>query len=288
MTKALAVFEETTEVSTEALGELTDAELMRLSGQDEGFHGLPRLAINYEDDEEIAGKVHKLDKGTYTIRDPETGQTIYAETAFFQPFLRRYSYSVWDNEANKYTPSTIQATTLGSVFPDTAGGDKCGKLSKGEREKLPAGSPEAVYQESVKCNQIFYGIVTLEGKFADGTKASVTALPCTFYAKGINYMPISELIKGFKKQNLLMMKAQIKLATTRVKKGKITFYPVEPTLAKEVDFTEEHKEIMSEFLSVIVAANNWVIDQHRQNQVQELTGKELNLKASLEDDDVPF
>ena len=158
------------------LSKVSTADLMKITGQvDSGAEesGLPRLSINHasEDDEG-----NSLPRGYYAIKNPKTGEVVFAEQASFRPFIRLFMYSAWDNEAEAFGSQTVQLNTLNGVFYDSTGGERCGRLSKAEMDKLDANSPEYAVQKNVKCNQVIYGIAAANGINAKGEKVQSTLL----------------------------------------------------------------------------------------------------------------
>jgi len=182
------------------LSKVSTADLMKLTGQtDSGSEdgGLPRLSINHasEDDEG-----NSLPRGYYAIKNPTTGEIVFAEQTSFRPFIRLFMYSAWDNEAEAFGSQTVQLNTLNGVFYDSIGGERCGRLTKVEMDKLDANSPEYAVQKNVKCNQVIYGIVAATGINAKGEKAAIQNLPVVWYVKGVSFIPVSNFIRSLNKQ----------------------------------------------------------------------------------------
>ena len=149
---------------------LSDSELMKLTGQldntsQEGSV-LSRLSINYQTEDE---NDNPLPRGQFTLK--VDGDSVYAKTATFRPFMRMFAYSYWDNNEEVFT-SSVQRPSLGDQFPDSHGGYKCGKLSREQLEALAESDPQRVIQSSIKCNQVMYGVADMEGKKSDGKDVS--------------------------------------------------------------------------------------------------------------------
>ena len=278
-----------TEVATlEDIQGMSEQELMALTGQTEERTGLPRLAINYNADDEDG---NTLPRGAYRIDDPsQGGMTIYGAEAHFRPLFRVYSYSIWDQDAQKFTVQTVQAKNLGAPFPDTIGGNKCGKISKAERDALDPKSAEAIFQSTIKCNQIFYGLVSIpNGTNVKGKKASCENIPCVWYVKGASFVPLGDYIKRLQKENKPMFKVVSKLTTTRHKAGSganaVTFFVAEATPLKEVEFTPEDQSLLGDFLKTIQGYNEHIMGQHNKAVAANATPEEIDMALDLEDDE---
>jgi len=285
----------TTELATqEDIAGMTEQELMALTGQTEITGALPRLAVNYAADDDDG---NTLPRGTYRIDDPEQGgMTIFGNEAHFRPLLRVYSYSIWDQEEKKFTVQTVQDKTLGGPFPDNKGGKKCGKLPKDEFNKLDEKSGEYAFQKTIKCNQIFYGVVSIpNGKTIKGKKAACKDVPCVWYVKGASFVPIGDFIKRLGKENKPMFKVIAKLTTTRQKAGTgptaNTYFVAGASPLKEVDFTPEDMSLLSKFGETVKGYNDYIMGQHNKAVASTASPEELDMAADLEDDlsdDVPF
>ena len=111
-----------------ALDSGTDSDLMKMSGQDDGETpkmGLPRLTINYdaENDDGVT-----LKRGTWRIWNGSA--PVYAEKVHIRPLMRTFEWSHWDQEERTFSCKSIQKPKLSGEFPDSLGGNKCGRLSK--------------------------------------------------------------------------------------------------------------------------------------------------------------
>ena len=177
--------------------------LMKMSGQgaqQQQKVGLPRLNINYEaeTDEGIS-----LVRGTWKMNFD--GQFIYADKVTVRPLLRTFEYSLWDNTLNEgrggFAAKSVQKTSFGGTFPDSAGGNKCGRLSKDEEAALDKDDAEYLNSRAVVCNQVIYGRITGEFKNAQGDSVTLTDEPMIAYFKRSGFKPIADFIDGLTKNN---------------------------------------------------------------------------------------
>ena len=156
--------------------------LMEMTGQGSVQEkvGLPRLNINYE---------AETDDGRTLIRGYwkmyHEGRFIYAPDVVVRPLLRTYEYSLWDTELNEgrggFAAKSVQKTSFGGTFPDSTGGNKCGRLTRDEENALEKDDPAYINSRAVVCNQVIYGRIT--GKFhdADGVMVPVIDEPMIAY-----------------------------------------------------------------------------------------------------------
>ena len=239
---------------------ISDTELMKLTGQTEnGGHGsvLGRLSINYQTEDE---NDKPLPRGHFVL--PIDGDNVYAKEVTFRPFIRLYAYSYWDNSEEEFT-SSVQMPSLGDQFADSRGTYKCGKLSREEIERLPDNDPQRVIQSSIKCNQVLYGVATLSGKKSDEQEMKVKEVPCTFYAKGVNYIPFSTMLSGLVKQKKPMIRTNLMLSTKKQKSGGNTYFSVGIKTGSTFELSDTDKDLLKEFMVAIKAVNESVMEKHR-------------------------
>lgn len=257
-------------------------DLMKFTGQaDDGQEevGLPRLSINHsvEDDEG-----NSLPRGYLAVRNPKTSEIVFGETALLRPFIRLFMYSFWDNETETFSSQTIQLNTLNGVFYDSTGGEKCGRLSKIEAEKLDSNSPEYALQKNVKCNQVVYGRVTIDGINAKGEKSIVENLPVIWYVKGVSFIPIADFIKGLNKQKKPMWEIFAEVGTVKKKKGSNTFYGATIKHKSNAEFSPDDKDLMQHFFDGVKAFNDSILRKHREAMKSTPKESDVSLGDSLD------
>lgn len=255
------------------------AGLMMLSGQaedDTPKQGLSRLNINYdtETDEGVT-----LKKGAWKVY--KDGEYIYADEVKFRPLVRTYEWSTWDAEENKFACRSVQAPSLNNRFPDTSGGDKCGRLTKSEEESLGQDHPMVLASRAATCNQVFYALITMEGKTADGREVKLEDYPIVTYFKRSGFRPAREAIEKLTVKKKLMNETVFTLSTSRKKQGSVTYFvPVfTETESKAID--KESMEVMKTFFETIKASNNAVMEQYREALKARETEEEVDLSADF-------
>jgi len=258
-----------------------DAEtLMKMTGQSEGTKktGLPRLNINYQDESEDG---QSLPRGSWKIM--VDGEFLYSKQPQLRPILRTYEWSLWDQEEGTFAAKSVQKPSLSGSFPDSVGGDKCGRLSKEQEETLGEDHPDVLRSRSAICNQVVYGIISGDFTKADGTEVSIDRQPVVAYFKKSGFMPISNFINSLTKQKKVMQRCVIDLGTDRKKMGSVTYWVPVPTLNSEVDVTDEDKELMTMFVESVKVHNEGVMTQHREAVKLIMSDEDSDLAADFED-----
>ena len=255
------------------------ATFMELTGQAKSTSnvGLPRLNINYdtETDDGVA-----LTRGSWKMF--LDGEFLYAKEVFIRPILRTFEWSVYDMEQGTFTCKSVQKPTLAGEFPDTSAGNKCGRLSAKEEELLSDDDPLKVKSRSAVCNQVIYGQVSGAFTKADGTKVDVKDKPFVSYFKRSGFKPIRDFIDSLTRQKKIMQKVMIKLTTSRVKSGSVTYYIPVPTLHSEVQVSDSDKALMKDFSETVKAHNENVLIQHREAQKLISPSEEQDLSADFD------
>lgn len=225
------------------------AEFMRLSGQSGGIgNQLPTLRVNYADSDDNG---NTLPRGKWTIYTDKGA--MYADNAIFRPYHSTFQYSHYDQDEEKMVAKSVHFYSFADEIPDDAGGLKCGKLSAAKRNNLS--EAEQKIQKDIKCSKVFYGLVSLKGKLADGNDYEVENMECVFYAKGSNFMPMANFIEELTKSRIAMQTIRIQLDLQMKKNGGVTYWECVPTKYDEVDLTKEDYDLHTTFHETVQAEN---------------------------------
>ena len=249
--------------------------LMSLTGQStvsKSNQGLSRLNINYDVETEDG---QTLTRGDWKMM--YEGEMVYAKSVLIRPILRTYEWSVFDPELGNFKCKSVQKPTMSGDFPDTEGGNKCGRLSPQEEEKLSDDDPVKLQSRTAVCNQVLYCVIS--GDFVKGNKEAVKidSHQVVAYFKKSGFVPMKNFIESLTKQKKIMQKCWINMATAKQKKGSVTYWTPVPTLKSETDITDQDKELMKKFAETVKAANQSVLEQSRDASKLQIVEADENL-----------
>ena len=253
-------------------------DLMKLTGQgdeDVPKQGLSRMNINYTDetDEGIA-----LKKGVWKMY--YEGEFVYADKVDFRALMRTYEWSVWDQDEGKFASRSVQAPSLEYQFPDTTGGFKCGRLTKSEEEQLGEDHPSTLASRLATCNQVFYAVVSMNGKTAEGTEVQIKDYPVMTYFKKSGFRPAREAIQKLDKKP--MQEVVFELTTKRNKQGSVVYYTPVFTRKGEAKLDEATFEMIEMFKETIKASNSNILNQHKEALKAKASEEEVDLAADFQ------
>ena len=258
-----------------------DQALMDASGQSTGGNrqvGLPRININYDAEDED-GKT--LTRGEWKMM--YEGKMVYAPSVDIQILLRTYEYSVWDQETGSFSNKSVQKTLLSGDFPDSLGGNKCGRLTRDEEDALSKDDPAYLHSRSVVCNQVIYGKLTGDFVDADGNRIQIKDQPIISYFKRSGFKPVADFIDTLNKQKKVMQKCIANFSTQKNKKGSVTYWTPAVSLGKTTDIKEADKDLMRMFGDTVKAHNETITNQYREAVKMVVTNDESDLASDFVD-----
>ena len=258
-------------------------ELKKLTGQGEGGGdrvGLPRLGINYDQENDDG---NPRTRGHWKIF--VDGEFLYAPEVKIQSLMRMFEYSMWDAEANEgrggFSCKSVQKPSFGGTFPDTEGGNKCGRLTRDEEEKLNDQDPAYLKSRAVICNQVIYGTISGTFKTGAGKEVKIDKKPMIAYFKKSGFKPISDFISGLGRQDKVMAHCEITLRTHKNKKGSVTYWTPVPTLSGTVGLSEDDKHLVVKFDQTIRAHNDSVLQEFKEAQKLLLSEDDSDLASDF-------
>jgi len=172
---------------------------------------------------------------------------------------------VFDPDQNSFSCKSVQKPSLSGDFPDTEGGNKCGRLSAEDEEKLRDDDPTKLRSRSAVCNQVLYSVISGDFKRGNGEAVRVDNHPVVAYFKRSGFVPIRNFIDSLTKQKKIMQKCNISLGTAKQKKGSVQYWIPVPTLDSETTISEEDKALMKKFADTVKAHNQNVLEQSRES-----------------------
>lgn len=261
-----------------------DAEtLMKASGQksedgDAPKMGLPRLTINYDTETDDG---LPLKRGSWRIWNGNA--PVYAESVNIRPLMRTYEWSLWDAEERKFAAKSVQKPSMSGDFPDSVGGNKCGRLSRQEEEELSSDDPRLLLSKSVACNQVIYGILDApNATLADGSPSPIEGMAFVAYFKRSGFMPVRDFIENnLTRKKILMQKAVVEMSTEKHKKGSVLYWTPKLSLVKEVSITDEDKDLMKKFAETVRGHNESVMEEFKEANKANMSADDADLASRL-------
>ena len=261
-------------------------EIMRLTGQADDSPkervGLPRLGINYDQESDDG---EPLTRGNWKMM--VDGRNVYAKEVTIQPLMRRFEYSVWDSEMNDgrggFAAKSVQTDSLRASFPDSSGGNKCGRLSRDEEESLDEGDPRVLLSRSVVCNQVIYGKISGDFEYSAGNPVKLDKLPFVAYFKKSGFKPIADFIGSLSNQSKLMCQCRVLLRTHKNKRGSVIYWTPVPTLVDTVPLDSDDKDLMIKFEETINGHNQMILKEHGEASKKQLADEDYDLAADFKD-----
>ena len=265
--------------------------LMAQAGVDpnDGGDRVPRLRINYEDEDE---QEQALPKGKFTITGLE-GEQFFSDTASIRILTQHFQYSHYDAGANKMISQTTLVPRMSLEMPDDKGTTRCGmpaakgKLSDDQKKKW----------KDVKIHRQIRCLVTMTGKTVSGEEVSVVDQPALLDLSGANFMVIEEEFVKKIPRGRKLLDYQINLTRTKEKTGATTYWVIhyEADFTQPLPITMEVVEVMQKFIDSVNGFNASIIEKHEKavrarqgdSSAMDALGEEGDLDDDLEDE-IPY
>ena len=104
----------------------------------------------------------------------------------------------------------------------------------------------------------------MKGVSPEGKELSVKDEPVLYTARGTNFLPIVEVLRGLSKRGKIMYNSILEFYDTEKQtKGSNTWYigKIRDTF-KHAEFTEQDKETLKGFLEIVKSENDYVLSEH--------------------------
>lgn len=189
---------------------ITTQQLMEATGQKSAYNEvIPQLSVNYKSEDD---QKQEIPRGAFVLRNKD-GVPFFFKKASIQICFATYNYSHYDRKAKKQVATSVQESSMGGEFPDSAGGFKCGKVTGKAKEGLSPEQKET--NNKIKAGRIVYGLLTATGKDAAGVEHTVENYPVRVFGRGANYMPPEEYLKSLGEKGVFMGAVETSLSLTR-------------------------------------------------------------------------
>jgi hypothetical protein len=174
---------------------------------------VPFLKVQYEPEDKQGRDVKR---GTFLLSDSEN--PVYATTAKIRVLAQHFQYRESDPQTYKIVNKTVLMDDMRKREPrDMKGGMRCGRPDAKTLRQL-SDEDQQMWRKRVQAFRILRGIVTMEGKNADGETVKVENQPFQMFLKGINFIPFEDSVIKALPHGKGMTDIWVDLSTT--KKGK--------------------------------------------------------------------
>ena len=240
--------------------------------------GIPRLAIEQmaENDEG-----ERLPKGNIRLR-VDGVDYYFDKDPLVRLYARYFAYDAFNAENPKESPRTVMKPSLKDDFPDSKGGNKCGKLSAQEVDALPKDSSLLAAQKAIKCTQIVYGYVhSGTAKTIEGQEQDMSGTPFVWSVRGSAFQPIWNYIAKLG-QKTIMFSRVVEIRTKRNKMGSVTYFTPELEDIETLPLNDDDVGRINTIMEDIKKYNDRIVSQHKEHLKDKLTSSELDVSDSLE------
>lgn len=269
------------------LEELDAHALAKLTGQKEDRTGnsLPTLRVNYDDQD---GDGNDIPRGQWSCYLSD-GRRVFAKKVSFRVFLTKYQYSHYNSDKQEFVSVSVYFDKFGDEAPDTAGGFKCNKVTRKQLADLT--DAEKLIQKEIKASRVCFGLLSVEGVNPRGEPVSTENEPVMFYARGTNFMPMSDYIKTASASEGWLGAVKTKLSLKREKNGNVTYWTVVPETADTIKYGKDDLELLRMFYDTVEAENKEILEKHweaqkKKDEPQEDASDQEVISPPF-DDDIP-
>lgn len=267
---------------------MTTQQLMEATGQVKVYDEIiPQLSVNYESEND---QKQEIPRGAFMVKDKD-GVPIFFKKANIQVCFATYNYSHYDKDAKKVVAVSVQESSMGGEFPDTAGGFKCGKVTGKAKADLSPEQKEA--NDKIKAARIVYGLLTTTGKDAAGNEQTIENYPVRLFGRGANYMPAEEYLKSLADKGVFMGSVDTSISLDRKKNDGVEYWEIkwEAAGAAKVGGTDMFNAI-KQFGDIVKTENEGIMKKHiaaANGKVVDSTAADVGVDVDeFINDEIPF
>jgi len=150
---------------------------------------VPFLKVQYDNDD---AQGRDVKRGSLTLSDME--EPIYADTLKIRVLAQHFQYRQSDPQTYKIVNKSILMDDMRKREPrDMKGTIRCGRPD-GKTLKTLSEEEQGNWRATVKAFRIVRGIVSGQGKTADGDVVNLENQPFQMFLKGMNFMPFEDQV----------------------------------------------------------------------------------------------
>lgn len=148
---------------------------------------VPFLKVQYDSDD---AQGRDVKRGSLTLSDME--EPIYADTLKIRVLAQHFQYRQSDPQTYKIVNKSILMDDMRKREPrDMKGTIRCGRPD-GKTLKTLSDEEQTQWRANVKAFRILRGIVSGQGKTADGDVVNLENKPFQMFLKGMNFLPFED------------------------------------------------------------------------------------------------
>ena len=148
---------------------------------------VPFLKVQYDSDD---AQGRDVKRGSLTLSDLE--EPIYADTLKIRVLAQHFQYRQSDPQTYKIVNKSILMDDMRKREPrDMKGTIRCGRPD-GKTLKTLSDEEQTQWRANVKAFRILRGIVSGQGKTADGDVVNLEKKPFQMFLKGMNFLPFED------------------------------------------------------------------------------------------------
>ena len=119
--------------------------------------------------------------------------------------------------------------------------------------------------------------MSIKGKSSKGEEITLTSEPVLYRVRGVNFMPIGNMLQSLSKRNKIMYNTVLEFdGTEKHTKGSVTYFVAKIKDGnKDVKFSDSDKEILKEFLEFVEAENSYVKEEHNKAKKGHTTEQDI-------------
>lgn len=251
---------------------------------------LPELKINYQEENDQG---QELPRGQFYVKGTQD-DPVFAKTVNFRPLSQLFQWIQYDAEENKVKNKTLMIPMLRQEARDQNGTIRCGKPPSNVLREMSKEDQKRF--SDIKCFRQVRGLVSYEGKNADGEKVKIENLPVIIMLKGSNFNPFEDEVLKKLPRGRNMHEFSVKIGATRTKGSGGNVWWVmnfEPDLKNTLAMDDQVFETVKVMHSMVKRENDSIQASHEKalyntsasnSAIDALEAVNSDLEDDLEDD----
>jgi len=266
--------------------ELAAAMGMGGGSSDASSDRLPELKINYQEENDQG---QSLPRCQFFVRGTND-DPVFAKTVNFRPLSQLFQWIQYDPEENKVKNKTLMIPMLRQEARDMNGTTRCGKPTSNVLREMS--KEDQKRYSDIKCFRQVRGLVSYEGKNADGDTVTVENQPVIVMLKGSNFNPFEDEFLKKLPRGRKMHEYTVKVGATKTKGSGGNIWWVmnfDPDLVNALPMDEQIFETVKVMHDMVKNENEKIQASHEKAlRNSQLSGDAIdaldNISSDLEDD----